>query len=234
MTAILNGQDAHVHSASGMSLGTWFGELAAGTHVTLIGHGQEYIWSGQFAHHSGTGERQYALLVNVADGNVNPVEQLDRTDTRYAVVLTTGDGGRKTCGELTSNVMRTSVRQWLANREHHTYRGKVDADMELLSERLNREAKDRDWCSTYDSICEDLNGTMSVLQITPRKRAFEVEVDVTLSWRVTVRVDEAANEDDASDQVGDMDWDDILRAGGERTDIPDDHTIEVIDTREAS
>lgn len=70
-------------------------------------------------------------------------------------------------------------------------------DVQQIGERINAEAADRNWCSDYDEIVDELNQKLHV-SLPERTENFEVTVD--LRYRVTVEV-EAKNGDDAVDKV---------------------------------
>lgn len=68
-----------------------------------------------------------------------------------------------------------------------------EADIVTISERLIREAENREWCGEYDEIVRSLNGDLSV---PLRKRYQEFTVDMTVTVPLTWRA-RATDADDA-------------------------------------
>ena len=79
----------------------------------------------------------------------------------------------------------------------------------------------------YGTYCDC---SVRVDELADLYRAFEVEVEVTRKWTITVEIDEAEDEEQAYDKAeervtdGDEDW---------RLDAPDDEYVEHLNTEEA-
>ncbi len=110
--------------------------------------------------------------------------------------------------------------------------GKAETDWNILSERLNEEANDRDWCEEYDTIVTELNGCFTVFELPTRVKSYDVSVTVTATYYTTVTV-EATSEDDAREQVDNMDTDDISNDSGMSWHCPDDSEVEVTEVEVA-
>lgn len=106
------------------------------------------------------------------------------------------------------------------------------ADWVVVSERIQQEAVDRDWCREYDNIVDEVNGTTTELKLIERLRDYEVSTSVTLTYSFNITV-EARDEDEATDKVNDMDTDDIMREikNGPGIDYTDDveWTVDSVD-----
>ena len=96
---------------------------------------------------------------------------------------------------------------------------KHERDIELISNALLEQAKDRDWCSQYDEFIKNLNKELSV-ELKTREREYEVEIEITQKRTQTVTVTITADseehareliEDDMSayyeSETNDYDWD---------------------------
>lgn len=75
-------------------------------------------------------------------------------------------------------------------------------DIDRISERLILECVQRNWCSDYDKVVDDLN---SQLHIGLQRREREYEVEVTVSYRLTTRY-MATSEEDAEAYVDTEDF----------------------------
>lgn len=73
------------------------------------------------------------------------------------------------------------------------HRDELSAKIDAIVERAHEEANERDWCSDYDDIIEELG-------LPSRQRSYTVETVVNLSIQVSVPVT-AKNADDAVDRV---------------------------------
>lgn len=95
--------------------------------------------------------------------------------------------------ELLSKIddLETRLRQAHANHE---------LDIERIGERLMEEAENREWCSVYDEVINDLNRRLNV-ELPTREREFTVEVDVSGTVRVTVTT---STENDAIELAREM------------------------------
>jgi hypothetical protein len=87
---------------------------------------------------------------------------------------------------LRENDLRTRLD--VSRRQHRE-------DIATIGDRLLSEAEDRDWCSEYDSMVEELNAALTV-ELPVRKRDYTVRVTAYVDITVT-----AADEDDARDQA---------------------------------
>ncbi len=76
-------------------------------------------------------------------------------------------------------------------RERH------DSDIARIGERLIEEAESRGWCSEFDEIVDELNGSLHV-DLPRRVRDYEVTVPITVSILVTVT---ARDEDEARENA---------------------------------
>lgn len=67
------------------------------------------------------------------------------------------------------------------------------ADIATIGERLQREAKDRSWCSEYDRAIEELNRDLHV-ELPPREREYTVTVTARVDITVSAVDEDAARE----------------------------------------
>lgn len=81
-----------------------------------------------------------------------------------------------------------------ATTETATARKRHRDDIETIGERLIEEAKDRDWCSVYDEIIDDLNHKLYV-ELPVRSRNYTVRVQATVTFEV--EVEDQTSESDA-------------------------------------
>lgn len=86
-----------------------------------------------------------------------------------------------------SNVSYWQERATTAERRHAD-------DIALIGDRLIEEAQSREWCAEFDRIVDDLNGSLHV-ELPRRVRDYEVRVSLT------IRINEARDEDDAMEQA---------------------------------
>lgn len=120
---------------------------------------------------------------------MNKYKELDQLRTRVAQQT-------EELANLNNEFAVTKVKLERANKEL----SEVYSDFNLVGERLQDEAEDRDWCSAYDNFIDFLNERMTRLQFPTREREYEVTFDLskTMTAQVTVTVT-AKNEDDALD-----------------------------------
>ncbi|GIF01088.1 hypothetical protein [Paractinoplanes rishiriensis] len=71
-------------------------------------------------------------------------------------------------------------------------------DVELIGEKLLKEAEDRGWCKEFDEVIGALNAGLHI-ELATRDRDFTVTATVELRLTVT-----AVSEDDARDQAADL------------------------------
>lgn len=108
------------------------------------------------------------------------------------------------------------------NQSRNTLSNDFQVTLQRISERLIDEANNRDWCSIYDNIVEDVNNRLpGPYYLDAREQEFDIEVRLTAQSvaYTTVQV-RARNRDEAEDLLRDdpdsyIDVDDILVECGE-------------------
>jgi hypothetical protein len=103
---------------------------------------------------------------------------------------------------------------------------RAETDWNILRDRLTEEANDRDWCAEYDTIINELNGCFTVFELLKRVKSYDVNVTLTATYYTTVSV-EASSEDDAREQVDNMDTDDISNNSGMSWHCPDEGEVTI-------
>ena len=117
------------------------------------------------------------------------------------------------------------------NQSRNILSNDFQVTLQRISERLINEANDRDWCSIYDNIVEDVNSTLpGPYYLDAREQEFNIEVRLTAQSvaYTTVQV-RARNRDEAEDLLRDdpdgyIDVNDVLVECGELQD----ENIEII------
>lgn len=139
---------------------------------------------------------------------INPEVSEDRwnTCTRGTHTRFSASADRMTIGKVIASFANIDY-----NREEWVKRADEKAAdarraIEIIGERLLREAETHGWCSEFDDIIDDVNSSLpNWLQLPTREREYEVTwtetyyVTVNRSTTVTAR-----NEEHACDLVGDM------------------------------
>lgn len=93
-------------------------------------------------------------------------------------------------------------------------------DWKLLTDRLTKEANDRDWCSEYDNVLAELNEILSVFKLPAREQDYIVHTSVTMTYNIGISV-KATNLSNAKDLVDGMDFDDIYEELSRRQNMSD-------------
>ena len=108
---------------------------------------------------------------------------------------------------------------------------RMSDDWNKLNGFLNDYATDEGMCDGYEDKLAEWNAEFGELKLEGRVKKFEVSVKVDLTYYTTLEV-EARSEDDARDQVNDMDIDDIL--DNVELKYHDDHEWDATDVQVAS
>lgn len=106
---------------------------------------------------------------------------------------------------------------------------RAENDFNIVAGRIQQESEDRGWCDEYDTIVDDVNSQLQVFHMPTRKKDYDVEVIVSLTYQVTVRVDDCANGDEARERVEDMSPLEIIREASGSMDCYDDYDVDVQD-----
>lgn len=104
---------------------------------------------------------------------------------------------------------------------------RMRADWNVLSSRIQQECEARDWCGEYDAIVDDVNFQLEVFQMPTRKRDYDVEATVTVTYNVSFKVEDQENEDCARYEVENLSVSEILDAAGGSWPYYDDCCIEI-------
>lgn len=88
-----------------------------------------------------------------------------------------------------------------ATTDAATARKRHRDDIELIGERLMHEANERDWCSIYDDVIEDLNQKLYI-ELPVRLRTYTVRVVAAVTFEV--EVEDQPNETEAREVA--RDW----------------------------
>jgi hypothetical protein len=114
-----------------------------------------------------------------------------------------------------------------ADRLNRTIRS-MRSDWELLNEHLSTESTDRDWCGVYDQLIEQWNSEFQTMQLEPRSRDYEVEVEITATWTVRVPVSGMTSEEAAQEYVSEnYDAYEAMSASSDSWDTPDNADVEI-------
>lgn len=139
---------------------------------------------------------------------INPEVSEDRwnTCTRGTHTRFSASADRMTIGKVIASFANIDYhREEWAKRADEKEAAAVKA-IRIIGERLIQESNDRDWCSEFDQIIDDVNSALpGWLQLPTRER--EYEVAWTETYYLTVRRSTtvtARNEEDACNMVADM------------------------------
>ena len=139
---------------------------------------------------------------------INPEVSEDRwnTCTRGTHTRFSASADRMTIGKVIASFANIDYhREEWAKRADEKEAAAVRA-IQIIGERLIQESNDRNWCSEFDEIIDDVNSALpGWLQLPVREREYEVSwtetytVTVCRSTTVTAR-----NEEQACEYAGDM------------------------------
>lgn len=83
-------------------------------------------------------------------------------------------------------------------------------DMRKIAVALLDEASEREWCDEYNNFVDNVNDRLTVHRLYRMEKEYEVTVDLKEVRTATVKIMiTASSEDEAKEQVEDMDIDDI-------------------------
>ncbi len=99
------------------------------------------------------------------------------------------------------------------------------SDWGILNSRLIEESNERDWCSEYDDVVDQLNDQFTVLKLDPRRKQYSVRTQVTLTFYANVNV-QARDGDEAVSEVDESSSDLIFSALGNSCVLSDYSDIE--------
>jgi len=97
-------------------------------------------------------------------------------------------------------------------------RQRHEQDIERIGERLIQEAEQRDWCSEFDRVVNELNGSLHI-SLPTRSQDYDVTLTytVTVNWSVNARDEEAAISQ-AQEEIGDYEIRQAVNAGAYEID----------------
>lgn len=203
--------------------------VAAGTRIRRDRIGAEYMFTNQYDDVDGV---HMAWLLNQAAGVVIGCAI---TETDQWSIVRDEDGDPVFEPETVRLLARTliaterSLRSMTREREGLRLNARhMRSDWELLNEKLTQESNDRDWCSVYDQLIDQWNGEFQLLQLEPRKRDFEVEVEITATWTVRVPVEGFIDGESAEEWVSDnLTPEECMARSSDTWSSPDDTSMEV-------
>lgn len=164
--------------------------------------GTVYIWPGrEHSHDAG------AILLAPSTGHI--VEYPAEGENDLAVV-TDDHGNPKHVDEGSRRLLVTLLTSESRIRDERSWRAMVEADWRVLQEKLTHYAIDKHWCVDYDRLILGWNDDLTVLKLLPRRtETYEVSAEITATWRVSIKVQDAEDTELARQRVLDMPWGEI-------------------------
>ena len=185
----------------------------------------EYATLHRFIYRNGE-EAHRVRLLNLRRG---AVETFDLTDVTGAWTVKRDDEGViATCDEVLINLAQSVI-----NQSHEAERLQKDvrtqqSDWEKMNEFLLDEAERRDWCGELEKVLDTWNAAFETFELQGRSKTYVVEVEVTATYTVNVRVDDCKDEDAAIEVVNDMDtWELMQNSYDGEWSAPDDAEFNV-------
>ena len=106
------------------------------------------------------------------------------------------------------NELEADAAQFITRNAHenqvHVLRRNHESDIATIGARLIAEANDRDWCSVYDAVVEDLNENLTI-ELPAREIDLEIWVTYSVRFRRTMKVPYGTDETDLADIAFDED-----------------------------
>lgn len=120
------------------------------------------------------------------------------------------------------------IAEWKGNKNLHDVIAKLRNDIRRINDELNSTAEEQSWCNEYEERLDRLNETLSTeTTLVGRKRDRNVRVSVTATWDVYLTV-EATSEEDAIEQIRNMDADEVYRKARDIQREPDQIDVDDI------
>jgi peptidoglycan hydrolase CwlO-like protein len=129
--------------------------------------------------------------------------------------------------ELTTQLaQRQNVVDTLSTRIEsvRVQRDNAEADFKQLNTYLNEYADGKGYCGEYEKQLDEWNEGFDSMKLEGRIREFQVECEVSFRYTTTITV-EAANADDAREQVEQMSASEVMEDGP--WDSPDYEEFEI-------
>lgn len=138
-------------------------------------------------------------LNNKINPQITDEEWVDIPNRVYVTLL--NPESDLTVGKLAASYAREALHADAWVKRYDTYREEAQRAIAMIGERLIQESNDRNWCSEFDGIIDDVNSALpGWLHLPVREREYEVTwtetyyITVSRSETVTARNEEHALE----------------------------------------
>lgn len=163
-----------------------------------------------FTVYTRTTETGATQLNNRINPQITDEEWVDIPNRVYQVIL--NPESNLTIGKLVAHYAQEARFSDAWRDKYDQARDEAQRAISAIGERLITESNDRNWCSEFDEIIDDVNGNLpGWLQLPTREREYEVRwtetytITVNRSTSVTARNEEQACEIAADSYVGEAD-----------------------------
>jgi hypothetical protein len=180
------------------------------TNDTLIGDYSSYLrWS--------TEESTYQMSSKIDPRTEGEGVWTNIPSSVYDAIHPEGGGKTLTIGMLITRLSQQEQMHLAEVKAHNKLRAEAQGAIRIIGERLISESEDRDWCAEFDTIIDDVNGSLPAWgQLPDRTREYTVtwseEYRVTVQRETTVTARSEADAISIAQEYDEADGDDVASA----------------------
>jgi hypothetical protein len=185
-------------------------EPAPVTNDTLIGDYSSYLrWSIE--------ESTYQMSSKIDPRTEGEGVWTNIPSSVYDAIHPEGGGKTLTIGQLITRLSQQEQMHYEEVKAHNKLRAEAQDAIRIIGERLISESEDRDWCAEFDTIIDDVNGSLPAWgQLPDRTREYTVtwseEYRVTVQRETTVTARSEADAISIAQEYDEADGDEVANA----------------------
>ena len=185
-------------------------EPAPVTNDTLIGDYSSYLrWSIE--------ESTYQMSSKIDPRTEGEGVWTNIPSSVYDAIHPEGGGKTLTIGQLITRLSQQEQMHYEEVKAHNKLRAEAQDAIRIIGERLISESEDRDWCAEFDTIIDDVNGSLPAWgQLPDRTREYTVtwseEYRVTVQRETTVTARSEADAISIAQEYDEADGDEVASA----------------------